>query len=360
MNHQNRCGACFTSLEGNTSSCPSCGWKEDKKRRNPLALAIGVILHKQYLVGKVLGQGGFGITYLAWDLINHRKIALKEYYPLDIAKRKDSIKVTVSKSEQLELYQYGMQRFNDEANALVRFNRNPGIVAVYDLFEENQTVYMAMQFLEGKTLMEEVEARGGKIPLQEALSIFLPALDAVRAVHEVGMLHRDISPDNLMILPNKQVKLIDFGAARYAMKQHQVYSIIFKPGYTPEEQYRGKGKLGPWSDIYALSATFYLSITGKIPRDAMNRLEEDTLPPPSKLGVQLPKAMEAVIMKALAVKSEGRYLSVEDFKKGIVQSMSAGEGTITNPKTPRWVWLAASAAALDASLMIWMLIMYFN
>lgn len=358
MNHQHRCGACFTSLEGNNASCPSCGWKEDKKRRNPLALANGVVLQKQYLVGKVLGQGGFGITYLAWDLNNHRKIALKEYYPLDIARRKDSLNVIVSKSDHLELYQYGKQRFNDEANALVRFNRNPGIVAVYDLFEENQTVYMAMQYLEGNTLMEEALARGGRIPLHDALSFFLPALDAVRAVHEVGMLHRDISPDNLMIMPNKQVKLIDFGAARYAMKQHQVYSIIFKPGYTPEEQYRGKGKIGPWSDIYALSATFYFSITGKIPRDALNRLEDDTLLPPSKLGIQLPQTMETAVMKALAVKSEYRFQSVEDFKKALVHSISPFEGAIPNKKTPLWVWMAAAAAVSDACIILWMLWMF--
>jgi serine/threonine protein kinase len=359
MNHQHRCGSCFTRLEGNSGSCPTCGWKEDKKRRNPLALAHGVILNKQYLVGKVLGQGGFGITYLAWDLINHRKIALKEYYPLDIARRTDRLNVIVTKSNHLELYQYGMQRFHDEANALVRFNRNPGIVAVYDLFEENQTVYMAMQYIEGKTLKEEVEAMGGRIPLHDALSIFLPALDAVRAVHEVGMLHRDISPDNLMILPNKQVKLIDFGAARYAMKQHQVYSIIFKPGYTPEEQYRGKGKIGPWSDIYALSATFYFSITGKVPRDALNRLEDDTLLPPSKLGVVLPPMMEAAVMMALAVKSEGRYHTVEDFKKDLVHSISTFEGAKTKIKTPLWVWLVGSAAAIDACMILWMLIMFF-
>lgn len=347
MSEGHRCDSCFISLVEKSDTCPTCGWKEEKKRRNPFALPNGRVLHAQYYIGKVLGQGGFGITYLAWDLNQNRKVALKEYFPVDIARRNDNFHVMVSSTEHQELYEYGKQRFLDEANALVRFNRHPGIVAVYDLFTEHQTVYMAMQYLDGKTLRQVIEASGGRLPYDEALSIFIPALDAIRAVHEVGMLHRDISPDNIMVLPNKQIKVIDFGAARYAMKQHQVYSIIFKPGYTPEEQYRGKGDIGPWSDIYSLSATFYFLITGKAPRDALNRLENDTLLPPTKMEVYLPKRMEDIFLQAMAVKSKDRFRSVEEFKKALIESINTLEEVKINMKTPLWVWLITVASVVD-------------
>lgn len=328
----------------------------NQKSRNSLALPDGFLLNNQYVLDRVLGQGGFGITYAAWDEIHKRKVAIKEYFPLDIASRGKDFQVTVSKQEDQELYEYGIGRFNDEANALVHFNRHPGIVAVYDLFDENGSVYMAMQFLEGKTWMELLAEQGEKIAVTHALSIFIPVLDSLRAIHEAGMLHRDISPDNIVILPNKQVKLIDFGAARYAMKEQQVFSIIFKPGYTPEEQYRSSGKIGPWTDLYALAASFYHAITGTVPRDAMNRLEIDTLLPPSKLRTALPAKMEETLLKALSVKSEERFQSVDELKTALIASIKDGNVHKTK-KTPIWVWVVAAGAVIDFVFIILLLVL---
>ncbi|OZM56171.1 hypothetical protein CIB95_13800 [Lottiidibacillus patelloidae] len=338
---EERCPACFANLDGTLLNCEKCGpvsKLEKKVQRNHLPLRT--VIENKYVIGKVLGQGGFGITYAAWDINNQIIVALKEYFPMDISSRNDKHEVSIRK-EHVEVYEYGLNRFLDEAKALATFNRNPGIVAVYDYFFSNHTAYMAMQYLEGKTWLDLLKERK-KMPVEEAMAILLPVLDTLRAVHEVGMLHRDISPDNIVILPNRQVKLIDFGAARYAMKQkQQPFSIVFKQGYTPEEQYRGKGKIGPWTDLYALAATFYRAITGKIPVDAMNRLEKDTLLPPSKLGVVIGKNMESALMRCLEVRGENRYQSVSEWKKALlipdVQQNNTNEIHIN--KLPTWGWL---------------------
>jgi serine/threonine protein kinase len=334
---------CFQDQVSNQSVCRTCGWDARRYKHPAQALPLRTVLQDHYLIGKVLGQGGFGITYAAWDTKNQLKVALKEYFPIDIAKRTSSFGVDINK-EYNEVYLYGIQRFEDEVHALARFNQHPGIVTVFDMFEANNTAYMAMQYVEGKTWLDHALERGGKIPVEETLSTLLLACDALRAVHEVGMLHRDISPDNILITPNGQVKIIDFGAARYAMKQQQqVYSIIFKPGYTPEEQYRSSGHFGPWTDLYALAATFYRIITGVVPTDAMNRQDQDMLALPSQVGVHISPEFEAVMMKALAIKGSERYQTVEEFKSELLSQK--GSATMITPEQtksadiPNWVWL---------------------
>ncbi|MBM7621256.1 serine/threonine protein kinase [Bacillus tianshenii] len=341
--------ACFQLMEGAGPTCLYCGWKEKIKNEFPSALPHGVILQQRYLIGRVLGQGGFGITYAAYDLQHSTRVAIKEYFPIDIARRNPNKDVETTSDGYQELFQYGLQRFQDEAGSLARFTRHPGMVAVYDFFHEHMTAYLVMQYVEGKTWMKIIEENGGRMGVDSALGILIPALDALQAVHEVGMLHRDISPDNIMVLPNRQVKLIDFGAARYAMKQqNQEFSIIFKPGFTPEEQYRTRGNRGPWSDIYSISATFYKAITGKIPRDAMNRLEKDTLTPPSRNGVSLSPSIEHALMKALSVKGENRYQTVREFKEALLQPLDKGyqQGTMDNNKTPAWLWIVGFVMVL--------------
>jgi serine/threonine protein kinase len=259
---------------------------------------------------------------------------------LDISSRNEEYEMSI-RNEHVEVYEYGLNRFIDEAKALATFNRNPGIVAVYDYFLLNNTAYMAMQYLDGKTWLDLLQERK-KMSVNEAMAILLPVLDTLRAVHEVGMLHRDISPDNIVILQNRQVKLIDFGAARYAMKQkQQPFSIVFKQGYTPEEQYRGQGKIGPWTDLYALAATFYRAITGRVPVDAMNRLENDTLLPPSKLGVAIGKNMESALMRCLAVRGENRFQSVHEWKEAMLihDEEEINSNAVDIKQLPTWGWL---------------------
>lgn len=329
-------------------------------RKSSSALKIGIILNKRYLVEDILGQGGFGITYRALDKQNKRKIAIKEYFPSDIGFRDIATNYVHTSNENDELYQYGLTRFLDEANELARFQRHPGIVAVYDMFHEYNTAYMVMQYVEGMTLMNLVKKNGGKLKIEQAIPILLLTLDALRPVHEVGLLHRDISPDNIMILPNHQIKLIDFGAARYALKNQQHnYSIIYKVGYTPIEQYTTNGYIGPWSDIYALSASFYRVITGKLPLESTNRAEADTLIPPSRLGVNISEQLENRLMKGLAVKRDQRYQTVDEFKNSILQCPTyTSSELLQTHSSAQWVWIGIGISAIFSFFILIFVILF--
>lgn len=176
-----------------------------------------------------------------------------------------------------------------------------------------------MKYVEGITLKEHLASSGGRLPVEQAIKIIMPIMDALIEVHGVNILHRDISPDNIFINEKGQVILIDFGAARQAIsdKGHSM-SIILKPGYAPEEQYRSKGNQGPWTDIYALAATLYHLITGRQPPESLDRLTEDQLIPPSKLGITLKTAEEEALLKALAVRAKDRYQRMEDFQEALI------------------------------------------
>lgn len=323
-------------------------------------LKKGTLLNNQYVLGDVLGQGGFGITYEAWDEKNSRKVAIKEYFPSDIGFREIGTRIVYTSSENEELFQYGLTRFFDEANVLVRFQRHPGIVAVYDLFHENHTVYMVMQYLQGVTLMNLIKNHGGKIRIELAVPLMILTLNALRPVHEIGLFHRDISPDNIMILPNQQVKLIDFGAARYALKnQQQAYSVIYKIGYTPIEQYTSRGNIGPWSDIYALSSTFYRSITGKVPIESMNRVEFDPIIPPSKLGVNISDSFEKILLKGLEVRVEDRYQSVDEYKQAILGCPAYTDLSKTeSPSDASLIWIMVGLGFVSVALLFMVIFSY--
>lgn len=316
------CLGCM-SEKGKAEVCPVCGWKEGDQPDSPLFLLPGTVLNDRYLLGRVLGHGGFGITYLAWDLNLHIKLAIKEYLPQDLATRAPgSNVVSVFTGEAREHFDYGLEKFIEEARILAQFNGHPCIVSVHGFFKQNETAYLIMDYLEGITLKDYLDKRGGKIPPQAALEIMMPVMDALREVHNVGLLHRDISPENIYITSSKQVRLLDFGAARMAIgEQSRSLSVILKPGYAPEEQYRNKGKQGPWTDVYEVAATIYRAITGKVPVEALERLEKDSLPPPSGLGVPITPEIEAVLMKALAVRAADRFQSIKEFQEELSKNL---------------------------------------
>ena len=218
------------------------------------------------------------------------------------------------------------EQSRQEARTLARFDGSPNIVGVRDFFTENGTAYLVMNYLEGITLKQYLVRSGGKpVPFEKMLGILLPVMDALRTVHAAGLLHRDVSPDNIFLTTSGQVTLIDFGAARQSMNlnvqnvQQQSVSVILKPGYAPEEQYRSHGRQGPWTDIYALGATMYRTLTGRIPPEALDRLENDTLVPPSKLGIRIPAYAEAAILRAMAVHAENRFQTVDEFRAALLK-----------------------------------------
>ncbi|WP_343185581.1 serine/threonine-protein kinase [Anoxynatronum sibiricum] len=313
--------------------CPVCGWEHGAGPLSQMHLPPGTMLQGKYLVGRALGQGGFGITYLARDLMLDVKLAIKEYLPQDLASRSHGRQEVSVHTESLGLhYHDGLERFLQEAKTLARFEGHPNIVSVRDFFKANETAYFVMSYIEGITLKDYVKEQGDRIPPDQAVMIMMPVLEALKEVHGAGILHRDISPDNIFMTAKGQIVLIDFGAARQAVKDKgRSMSIIMKPGFTPEEQYRSKGHQGPWTDLYALGATMYRAITGQMPPESLDRLAEDELIPPSVMGVAISQGTEAALLKAMAVMGKDRFQTAEAFQEALATGIMASEEAVPAP-----------------------------
>ena len=310
------CMGCMHEYDDKYNICPFCGYVYGTPAKEAYHLSPGYILNDKYIIGKVLGFGGFGITYIAFDKILEQRVAIKEYMPGEFSTRMPEQKtVTVFSGEREEQFKDGLIKIELEAKKLSKFSSVPNIVHIFDCFQANNTVYIVMEYLEGETLKEKI-SREGKLPVQYAFDIVMKVISAMKKVHEEGIIHRDIAPDNIFILKNGDIKVIDFGAARYATTKHsKSLSVIIKPGYAPEEQYRSRGDQGPHTDVYALAATFYKMITGVTPEDAMERSVHDMLKKPSKLGIEISKPMETALMNALMVNIDDRTPTMDDFEK---------------------------------------------
>ena len=323
------CKFCMCPLAEGDQECPFCG-RSLETEQPPHHLAPGTVLNKKFLVGAAIGEGGFGITYIGRDLSLDMRVAVKEYYPSGYVNRNcaASSAVTCSISGDKEnFFEKGRERFLQEARILAKFSSEPGIVCVRDFFEENNTAYIVMEYLDGETLQSCIKRMGTLSP-QEALELLQPVMQSLEKVHRQGLIHRDISPDNIMMVDG-QVKLLDFGAARpMTSVSNRSMSVLLKPGYAPEEQYRTKGEQGPWTDVYALCATMYKCITGVTPDDSIQRSYSDELKTPSALGIAMPPAMEAALMKGLAVLRKDRYQSIQELLDGFAgaKAKSDAEG----------------------------------
>ena len=309
-----RCMGCMAEIPEGERICRYCGYQKDAGVKEAYYLLPGKMVGEKYMVGKVLGYGGFGVTYIGWDTTLQRKVAVKEYLPSDFATRSYGTKLlTVFSGEATVQFEAGLNSFISEAKRLAKFNRIPEIVDIYDCFMENGTGYIVMEFLEGDTVKEILKERG-VLPVDEARKIAMAVLRGLAAVHKEGIIHRDIAPDNIFINKQGEVKVLDFGAARYATAvQSRSLSVVLKPGYAPEEQYRSRGEQGPWTDVYAMGATFYRMITGIIPEESIERMAEDNLKPPSGLGVQIEPNIENALMNSLNVRKEYRIQDAQSF-----------------------------------------------
>ena len=308
-----RCFGCMEEKNTASAECPLCGYIRGTLPSEKYHMTPGVTLHGKYTVGKVLGYGGFGVTYLGWDLSLRRKVAIKEFFPAELAARSSNGLMVQVYQNTFDRFEAGLKRFVEEAQCLAQFNRVGSIVDVYEVFIENNTGYIVMEYLEGETVRELI-SKNGPFPYESARLVISDILKTLSEVHRAGILHRDISPDNIFITRDNKIKLLDFGAARYATDIHsERLDVILKPGYAPEEQYRKHGEQGSWSDVYAASATLYKMITGITPKEAIERLKHDTLQSPQELGVDIPVGANMAMMRALTVNAKRRTRTAEDF-----------------------------------------------
>ena len=280
-------------------------------------LEMGYRLNGRYRVCRSLGQGGFGITYLAEDELLGQKIVIKEYFPAAFARRAEDGSIRIMEETDRAAFTEGRNRFLREARILTSLLDVPGVVKAWNYFQENQTAYLVMEYVQGISLRSWLEQNGEVPSFDEALEMLRLVVLALANIHKKGLLHRDITPDNLMVGANGTVKLLDFGSARSYLREkdsEMTQTVLLKSGYAPPEQYDGKSVQGPWTDIYALSATLYEMITGCMPEDALQRQVRDELLEPSIYGAKItPEQEEHLLKRGLALDERERYTSVREF-----------------------------------------------
>ncbi len=352
-----QCSGCFAEYDEQLDMCPYCGYEEGEGAQQALHLSPGTLLKDTYIVGNVLGYGGFGVTYLGWNTVLQQKVAIKEYLPSEFSTRMaGQTRVTIFNGDKSEQFHDGVEKFVEEANRLARFRDTDGIVRIFESFQENNTAYIVMEYLDGETLTQYLE-KNGAMSADEAVRLMTPIIRSLQTVHEQGIIHRDIAPDNIMVTKKGEVKLIDFGAARYATTSHsRSLTVVIKPGYSPEEQYRSRGDQGPWTDVYAVGATMYRMITGQVPPDAMERRayfegkKKDILHPLSKYTREISDNQETAILNAMNVRIEDRTPDMQTFEQELhaqdeVKRRNGKIKKIDVLKWPLWMKISIPAAA---------------
>lgn len=370
------CFGCFEQYDDSFDICPHCGYAEGTEPELATYMRPGAILNERYVIGRALGHGGFSVTYLAWDALLLHKVAIKEYLPSEYATRRPGeSRLTIFSGKEGEYFQFGKEKFLDEAKRLSAFQNEDGIVHVYDCFSANETAYLVMEYLDGITLSEYLKKETavspqGRIAPEEAISMLTPVMLSLQRVHDSGMIHRDIAPDNIMLLKDGGVRLIDFGAARHAVHDcGKSMTVIIKDGYSPEEQYNSHSVQGPAADVYALSATLYQMITGITPPGAIERGEylqkhkRDMLPPPSKFNKAVTKTQDTAILNGMALHTQDRTQSVAELYEELTAQTPVRrvQETIRKRSSFSWpLWAKITAGVLAAAIVAGGVLLYLN
>lgn len=332
------CYGCFRQTVDEYNICPYCRYDFRITYFGGRVITPGTVLNNRYLIGKTLGEGGFGITYLACDQYDWTKYAIKEYYPSNIAMRDTAAMrgntLHVTGAQQEQMFSQGLRRYVDEAMILSRFSSLPGVVSVRDFFYENGTAYIVMEYIDGISLKEYLKSKEGRLSTNETLNIMESIIRSLAIIHQNNLLHRDISPDNIMISHDGHVKLIDFGAARYfSDDSEKSMTVVLKHGYAPIEQYSRRGVHGAWTDVYALCAVMYRMLTGVVPDEATDRIKNDGLIRIRKINKKVPKHVALAIEKGLSVQPEDRYQNMMDLYYDLYQTDSQLKEARSNKMT---------------------------
>ncbi len=335
------CPNCMAKISAGDAKCPVCGGNVNVQNAAH-QLPVNTILNGRYITGKVLGEGGFGITYLGYDLQTDTKAAIKEYFPSGVSYRfsRQSHTVSIHDKDSGEQFAKGKERFLDEARTVYRFRDEENIVNVLDFFSENNTVYIVMEYIEGVSLGQYLSQNGAVNDFDELYKMLRPVMVSLDHVHKTGLIHRDISPSNLMIDINGTVKLLDFGTARSMSEDgEKSLSVVLKHGFAPMEQYKTHGRQGAWTDVYALCATMYKLLTGQTPVSAMDRMDSEMLLP-SALGVKISPAQEEVLFKGLALSVKDRIQTVGELIALFDAASKPAEAEKKQPvnNAPKYKW----------------------
>lgn len=343
VNGRERCVGCMKPLTAE-GRCAYCGLQQDKYRPIPRCLRPGMCLRDRYVLGRVFGEGSFGISYIAWDCLLDTVVAIKEYFPASLVSRHiseedEDTNVYIYEKRESQKYQESLKKYLGGAKSLSAYYDLDGIVSVRDFFYANNTAYIVMGYVDGISVKEYVE-KNGPIEGEKFLRMLEPVIQSLAKVHQTGVLHRDISPDNMLLTRDEKLVLIDFGAARKEnINMTRSMTVVFKRGFSPEEQYRTRGQQGAWTDVYALCATAYYALTGKAPDESIQRVLEDDMPSLTEMtDVDLPMQQKRAFMKGMTVDFHHRYQTMDELYQGLYQQ--------GRDKKHLGAWLAGAAAVV--------------